>query len=195
MNHIKTAGLLLGLLLVISGCGGPHYYDLYIKPAPIKSTDKIDKILMVEDLWTSQDLWRQNMVIRRSSYKVQYYPYKQWAKSPGEMIKDTIIRYFKNSQFFRRVVDDQSLVEADMLMRIRVGTLEMLYKESVWFAHLALDCELIDPKTEKTILFHSFDRTKQIEGKIPKYLPAKISNILEEELLEIIEKIKNLSKF
>ena len=50
--------------------------------------------------------------------------------------------------------------------------------------------QFVDNKTEKTFLTHYFDRKMRIEGKKPKYVPEKISKILQEELVKIIEKLK-----
>ena len=176
--------------MVIWGCAGPHYYDLYIKPIRNENSAKINKILMVDDIRTNEDLWRQSVVIRRTTYQLQFFPFKQWAKTPGELIKDTIIQYYKNSFVFTKVIDRYSSIEPEILMRIHVDALEMLYEDKQWHAHLALDIEFVDNTTEKTFLTHYFDRKMRIEGKKPKYLPEKMSKILQEELLKIIKKLK-----
>ncbi|MFC2157657.1 ABC-type transport auxiliary lipoprotein family protein [Acidobacteriota bacterium] len=182
--------LLVLLLLVIWSCADPYYYDLYIEPTPNENSEMIDKILLVDDIRSNQALWRQSLVVRRSSYQLQYLTFKQWAKSPEELIKDAVIQYYKNSFAFRKVIDENSSIEPDILMRIRVDSLEMLNEEKQWFARLALDIEFVDYKTEKTFLTHYFDRKMRIEGKNPKFLPEKISRILQEELVKIIEKLK-----
>ena len=148
---------------------------------------------MVDDIWTSQDLWRQGMIIRKSSYKVKYYPFKQWTKTPEELIEDTIIHYYKSSYFFSHVVDEHSSMEPDIVMRIHADALEMTYEDKQWYARMALDIEFVDSDTEKVFLTHLFDRKMKIEGRKPKYVPEKISEILKEELVKIIEKLKKFT--
>lgn len=170
-----------------------HYYDLYIKPTPINNSAKIDKVLMVDDIWTSQHLWHQGMIIRKSSYRMKHYPFKQWTKTPEELIEDTVIQYYKSSHFFSHVVDEHSSMEPDIVMQIHADALEMMYEDKQWFARLALDIEFVDSETEKVFLKHIFDRKLKIKGRNPRYVPEKISQILQEELVKIVEKLKEFS--
>lgn len=145
---------------------------------------------MVDEIWTHDALWRQSMVIRKAPYKLQYLHFEQWARIPEEMIKHTIIHFYKNSYLFTNVVDNNSSIEPDILMRMKIDALEMLHADKQWYARLALDIEFIDAKTEKTFLTHYFDRKMKIKSKKSEYVPEKISKILQEELLKIVEKLK-----
>ena len=186
----KKICILTVLWLVAWACADPHYFDLYIKPHKNEHRAKINKILLVKDIRTNEAFWHQRMVYRQSAYKVRYFPLEQWVKRPGELIKDTIIQYYKNSLFFTRVIGENSAIEADIVMRVIIDSLEMLYKDKQWHAHLALDIEFVDVKSEKTFLSHSFDRKMRIKGKKARYVPEKISMILQEELMKIIEKLQ-----
>jgi len=73
-------------------------------------------------------------------------------------------------------------------MKIKIDSLEMIQKKKKWFAHLSLDIEIININN-KTILTHTFDREKRIKSKKAKYIPQKISEILQEELLKIVKKL------
>lgn len=172
------------------GCIGLHYYDLYITPAKVENNVKINKTLQIEDIETNMAFWHQRILYRKNPYQVQYFPLNQWAKMPGELIKDTIIHYYRNSSFFKKVINDNSSITPEIMMRITIDALEMLQKEKQWYAHLALYIEMMDVKTEKTLLTHSFDRIMQIKGKKARYLPEKISEILQQELLTIIKKLR-----
>lgn len=188
----KKAYFLILIFLYSWSCIGTHYYDLYIEPSPIENSVKIDKILMVEDVWTNDALWRQSMVIRRSPYRLEYLHFDQWARIPEEMIKNTIIRFYKNSSLFANVIDSNYSLEPDILMRVHIDALEMLHEDKQWHSRLALDIEFVDFKTEKTFFTHYFDRKLPIEGKKPRYVPEKISIILQEELLIIFEKLRKI---
>lgn len=184
--------LLTVLLLILSGCATPYYYDLYIPPQKNLTSLQITKVLRVEDIETNEAFWFRRMAYRKSTYKIKYFQFKQWAKSPGELIKDTIVRFYRNSSLFKKVIEDFSNMEPDMMMKVHIDALEMLHQEKHWFAHLALYIEIIDAKSEKIILTHSFDRKKRIKGRKPRYVPEKISRVLQEELLKIVKKLKQL---
>jgi len=184
--------LLTVFLLLLWACGGPYYFDLYIKPQNNLTSLKIPKVLLVEDVETNETFWHQRMAYRSSPYQIKYFTFKQWAKRPGELIKDTIVHFYKNSSLFKKVIARFSTIEPDITMKINIDALEMSYQKKNWFAHLALDIEIIDAKNEKIILTHFFDRKKRLKGKKTRYVPEKISEILQEELLKIVKKLNQI---
>lgn len=177
------------ILISLAGCGGPYYFDLHLEPDGKGDQIKIDKILFVEDINSSEAYWRQSIVFRKTPYLMEYYLFKQWAKSPGELIKDAVVLFYKNSYTFKKVIKGYSSIVPDISMRIYIYSLEMVRSGKDWYAHLALDLEFVDKRTEKVLTTHSFDRKEKIKGKKARYLPEKISLILREELLEVIKKL------
>lgn len=184
--------LLIALIVLAWSCSGPLYYDLYITPFPNHGNTPINKVIRVDDIETNQTFWYQRMVYRKSAYEVKYFPFKQWAKNPGELIQDAAIKFYKNSRLFARVIDDHSSMDPDLVMKIHIDSLEMLYEGKQWYAHLALDIELFDEKRETTILSHYFDRKMAIKGKRARYVPGKISLILQQELMTVYRKLERV---
>ena len=183
---------LICVALTFTACGGPYYFDLYIKPQKNLTSLKIPKVLLVEDIETNETFWNQRMAYRSSPYQIKYFIFKQWAKRPSELIKDTIVHFYKNSLLFEKVIERFSTMEPDITMKVNIDALEMSHQKKNWFAHLALDIEIIDAKNEKIILTHFFDRKKRLKGKKTRYVPEKISEILQEELLKIVKKLNQI---
>lgn len=177
------------ILILLAGCGGPYYFDLHLEPDGREGRVKIDKILFIEDLNSSEAYWRQSIVFRKAPYLMEYYLFKQWAKSPGELIKDAVILFYKNSYTFKKVIKGYTSIDPDISMRIYIYSLEMVKSGKGWYAHLALDLEFVDKRTEKVLTTHSFDRKEKIKGKKARYLPEKISMILREELVKAADKL------
>ena len=193
MGRMKNKIYLILILIVFMwGCGDIYYYDLYIEPQRDLFSIKIPKVLFIEDIETNEAFWHQRIAYRSSPYKIKYLTFKQWAKRPSELIKDTTISFYRNSFFFKKVIKEYSKIEPDILMKINIDALEIYYQEKNWFAHLALDIEITDAKSEKTILTHTFDRKKKLKGKKIRYIPEKISGILQEELLEVVKKLNQI---
>ena len=190
MNKMKQLFLILVIVLSF-GCGGPYYFDLYLEPQKVSDTEKINKILFVDDIKSNEAYWTQRMVFRESPYQVEYFTYKQWAKSSGEVIKDAAVLYYKNSLMFKKVIEEYSSIEPDIILKTNIYAIELFRSNREWNAHLALDFEVIDKRTEKVILTYSFDRKKKIKGKKARYLPEKISEILQEELFKVTEMLKS----
>jgi len=101
------------IILTLTGCGGPYYYNLNLAPDP--SEIKIDKILLVDDLNSTQAYWSQRMVFRRDLYKVEYFTFKQWAESLGKLIQNAVIKFYRNTSSFTRVIDEYSATEPALM--------------------------------------------------------------------------------
>jgi len=178
------------LLAVLAGCSAPRYFDLQIESGEPGKPPAIDRVLRVEDIRNNEILYDRRMVVRKNDYRLQYLPWDNWAKTPGELIQDTVIQYYKNGRFFARVSDEYASVEPDLVMRIGIDALEMIRSDRRWFARLALDIELVDARTEKSVLDHAFDRRLEIRTKNARLLPGKISRMLKEELDAVVRALR-----
>lgn len=176
-------------LILLTGCGGPYYFDLNLGPAERGDKVKIDKVLFVEDINSSETYWTQRMVFRKDPYELEFFSYRMWAKSPSELVEDAVVLFYRNSSTFRKVTEEYSSIDPDITLKINVYSLEMLKYKKKWYGRLALDLEFIDKKSEKVILACSFDRKERIKGKKARYLPEKISQILREELVKAADKL------
>jgi len=180
------------MALLLSSCSGPLYFDLYIEPVIDEKSLHIEKNLFVNDIETNEVFWNQRIVYKKSLYQVQYFNFIHWAKRPSALIKDAIIQYYKSSGFFKNVIGSNSSIKPQIVMKTRIDSLGMVLQDKVWFAHLALDIEIMDTNEEKVLLTYSFDRKMKMKSKKPKYLPEMISTILKEELNKIAKKLNNI---
>ncbi|MBN2415236.1 hypothetical protein JXO52_05315 [bacterium] len=176
----------------LTGCVGPYYYDLHVDSAVNNRSFQSDAVLKVEDVESVQIYWNSGIVIRSTPYKIQHETFKCWAKTPGELVKDAIIHYYRNNSLFRGVVSDYSLMVPDIIMKVKIDAIEMCRIEKKWAARLGLYIEISDAESENVIFTHSFDRYEFIKGRKIEYLPPKISEILEEELVILEGKFKTL---
>jgi len=189
INNKNNQLLLVLAFFILHGCGGMYYFDLNLDPVETGDQVKIDKILLVEDIDSNESYYSQQIVFRDTPYQVEYFLYKQWAKRPGVIIKDAAIRFYRNSSMFKKVIENHSSIEPDVILKTNIYAMEMVRDNKEWFAHLALDIEVVDRKTEMVILSSSFDRKEKVKGKKARYVPEQISRILKEELIKVAEKI------
>lgn len=188
---MKKMVLLLVIIIpfVFSECGGPYYFDLYLEPDKAEIGNLREKVLLLEDTNSAGTYMRNSIAFRKHPYQVEYFLFKQWAKSPDDVISDAIILFLRNGSYFKKVIDEYSSVDPDITLKINIYSIEMLKKEKKWYASLALDLEYADKKSEKVILVHSFSRMERMKGKKVRYLPEKISTILREELIISLNKL------
>lgn len=200
ISPILLSVLLLSVLISATACmssAGKQYHQLFLPLNRISqdtgsTTPKplIDKIIMVEETATDDIYNDYRVVYRESPYQLNYYSYQFWAKKPGKLVRDVILEYFRGNRLFKQTIGRFSEGNPDLLIRATVHIIEEIDLSYTWFAHLKMDIQVKDFKTDKQILFHSFNRRKQLPVKKVEQLPVVLSSILREELDIVIEKLK-----
>ena len=189
-------GMLGGLMSsgCISSSVGKEYYQLYLPSVPGNVSDKtvvprLDRILMVEAVDVANIYSDYRMVYKTSPYHLNYYSYNYWIKKPGPMVRDCMVDYFSGRRVFKKVITGFIGGDPDLILKAVVHTLEEYDGPVAWYAHLKMDIEIKDFKSGDQVLFHSFDRQKQMMEKQVEYFPIAISMILREELDKVIDRL------
>jgi uncharacterized lipoprotein YmbA len=183
--------------LAITGCissVGKEYFQLYLPQntattAGVETTHKIDKVLLVESVEVDSIYNDYRMVYRTSPFHLNYYSYKYWIKKPRALVRDAIVDYFSKNNVFKKVVTGFAEGEPDIQLKAVVHIIEEYDRPDTWFAHLKMDFRIIDFKTGKQVLSHSFDRQRQMAIKKAANLPVAISGLLQEELDKVVNKL------
>ena len=197
---MKRLSLMLSVLLTVlalTGCissVGKEYFQLYLPQhttaaAGAETIHKIDKILLVESVEVDAVYNDYRMVYRTSPFHLNYYSYKYWIKRPEVLVKDSIVDYFSKNNIFKKVVTGLIEGEPDIRLMAVVHIIEEYDRPDTWFAHLKMDIRIIDFKTGKPVLSHSFDRQRQLAARKAEHLPIAISGLLQEELDKLINKL------
>lgn len=197
--------LVLPVLIVLLGLGacitsvGKKYYQLYLDTSELAAVKKgnihpVDKVLLVEAVEVDDIYNDYRVVYRTSPFQLNYYSYHFWIKKPGKLIRDCIDDYLSKSNTFRKVISDYSEGSPDLLLHTAVHILEESDKPGVWFAHLKMDIEIKDFKSNQTVLSHSFDRHRRLSVKKVGRVPVSISRILKEELDKVIKKLASYNE-
>lgn len=205
MKRLKLPSILLlpllsGILLAAAGCmssAGRQYHQLFLPinriAADTGSTTPlplIDKTVMVEETAIDEIYNDYRVVYRESPYQLNYYSYQFWAKKPGKLVSDVIITYLHGNRLFKNTISHFSQGDPDLLLKATVHIIEEIDRSDTWFAHLKMDIQVKEFKTDKPVLFHSFNRRKRLAAKKVEQLPVVLSSILREELDIVIEKLK-----
>jgi uncharacterized lipoprotein YmbA len=193
LSLILVVLLILIISVLMTGCissVGKEYFQIYLPstaPAGIETTRQIDKILLVEPVEVETIYNDYRIVYRTSPFHLNYYSYKYWIKKPGVLVRNCIVDYYSNK--FKEVVTGFAGGEPDLQLKAVVQIIEEYDRPGAWFAHMKMDIAIIDFKTGKQLLSHSFDRESQLAGKKVEYLPAVISDILQKELDILFKKL------
>jgi len=99
----KCALIVLPLLWL--GCGHApqtHYYLIEVA-GPKKSEAKKDLVLWLKDVSADAVHTQDRLIYRTSVYEVQFDPYRRWALTPAEMIKQSALDYLAGARLFKQV--------------------------------------------------------------------------------------------
>jgi uncharacterized lipoprotein YmbA len=184
-------------VLCLAGCisssPGKRYFQLYLgDDGGAKSREpakKLDKIILVESVSVDEIYSDYRIVYRTSPFQLNYYSYNFWIKKPGRLIRDAVYDYLTKSMVFRKVTDKLAEGEPDYILKARVDSLEEYDMKNVWFAHLKMQFEIEDYKSGKTVVFTRFDRRSKLNTRKVEFVPLAISQILKEELANIIDEL------
>jgi uncharacterized lipoprotein YmbA len=189
-------GLVWGLTSggCISSSVGKEYYQLYLPTGPGLAGDESaapqgERVLLVEAVEVESIYNDYRMVYKTSPYHLNYYTYNYWIKKPGVLIRNSLVDYFSARRVFQKVITGLTEGEPDLQLKAMVHILEEYDGPVVWSARLKMDIEIKDFKSGEQVLFHSFDRQKQMKNKTVEQFPVAISMILQEELDKVIDRL------
>jgi ABC-type uncharacterized transport system auxiliary subunit len=181
----RHAVTLAGMVLLFTGCGGLHYYDLQTETPAGPGGIKIDKALLVERITINETYRDYRIVCRESPFLLKYANFASWSKSPDELIEDAVVRFWRKRSVFKKVTAYEDAGEPDWTLKTGVEAVEKILVAGKWHARLALDWEIVDARNGNVLLSRSFDRQESLEGKKNRLVPGKISLILNQELMKL----------
>ncbi len=190
--------------IFLSGCmssPSKKYFQLHIEEdlADVKAREQRsgsvpDKIILIEVIEVEDIYNDYRLVYRSSPYELNYYSYSFWVRRPDKMIRDGIFDYLKISHLFSNVIYRFAEGDPDYILRAKVDVLEEYDLRNAWYAHLKMELEIIDFKTDKPVAFHRFDHRKRLTERKVERVPSAISSILKEELKKLLEKFQESRK-
>ncbi|MBD3413935.1 MAG: hypothetical protein GF421_05840 [Candidatus Aminicenantes bacterium] len=177
-------------VFVISSCmSSPDrkYYQIHLEGDEEPGQKTIHKTVLIEPI-DVDDLYDDFRVVYRiSPYELNYYSYGFWADKPANLIRDSITQYLSRNQIFRKVIQEISRGDPDVLWKSKIYFIEEIDTPDAWYARLSMEIELVDFESKKQIFYHKFDRREKLEKKNIARVPVMLSKILEEELEKVVD--------
>jgi ABC-type uncharacterized transport system auxiliary subunit len=189
---MKKYALLLSLIIFLSGCWSSHarrYYQFHLGEEVEPDTKTIQKTILIERIEVD-DLYDEfRMVYRVSPYEMNYYSYEFWADKPATLIRDSITHWLLRKNLFKKVTQQISGGEPDILWISKIHIIEEIDTPGAWYARLSMEIELFDFRSKESLYYHRFDRKEKLVTKSVALVPVVLSNILEEELTKVVKDI------
>jgi ABC-type uncharacterized transport system auxiliary subunit len=174
-------------LIAFGGCFfqkpmGTQYYVLDYIPTP--PPERLSKgpypfVLRMRDPSIAEAYRRAQIVYRQSANQMQFYNYHLWAVDPDRMVGDMVLKHLKAARLFDNVTRTVENYVPDYFLSTDVQAIEEYDAKEQWFAHLAIEFQLEDARTNQVVWKKVFDLRKTVAQQEPVYVVRELSYLLE----------------
>jgi len=177
--------LVCAIVMLLFGCFARviehRYYQLDYVPTPKEMLNDAPYpfTVRVRDFDVAEVYRRSNIVYRQSPFQLHFYNYEQWAVKPEYMIADILFRHLDAAKIFSEVRRGIDVAEPDFTINGTIRALEEYDNHDEWYAHLAMNLNLQDNKTKKTLWSREWDYRKKVSNFEPIYVVRGLSELLE----------------
>lgn len=181
---LRTAAL---AALAFAGCyfgkvPETRYYLLDYVPTPPPERLKAGPypyVLRVRECNIAEAYRRSQIVYRQSSYQMQFYGLHLWAVDPDRMITDLAVKHLKAARLFENVTRTVESYAPDYYLSCDVQSIEEYDSKDKVFAHLAIEYQLEDAKSNQIAWKKLFDLRKTVAQASPIYIVRELSSLAE----------------
>lgn len=195
-----AAALGLAATLALTGCFfgrtvETKYYALdYIptpkperlKRGPYPFTVRLREPTMAEAYRRSQIVYRQ------SAYQMQFYAYHLWVTDPDRMIGDLLLKHLRTARLFENASRSIEAARPDFQLTTDVQAIEEYDGPNAWYAHLAIEYQLLDDSTGTVVWKQQYDLRKAVAAQEPVFVVRELTALLEatnDQLVVELEKV------
>lgn len=190
----STISILLAIAggLAAAGCVASrpvHYYT--IQPASRSSNQGKPGglVLLVGNVATPEALQDGRIRYRSGINTAGAYEYHRWTERPSSMVRDSLVRALRASGKYQRVLESSSLAIGDYLVRGKLYEFQEVDSDRSIETRIALQVELVDRKTNRSVWDHTSEREEPVNGKtvadVVQSLDRNLQQIVSETAVEI----------
>jgi ABC-type uncharacterized transport system auxiliary subunit len=159
-----------------------QYYVLDYLPTPPK--ERLEKgpfpfVLRVRDCSIAEAYRRSQIVYRQSANQMEFYGLHLWAVDPDRMINDLAIKHLKAARLFDNVTRSVENYVPDFYLSCDIQAVEEYDGKEQWYAHLAIEYQLENAKSNQVVWKKLFDLRKTVPQQEPVYIVRELSYLLE----------------
>ena len=188
LPRLIGAFALLAEALLLSSCGFfakpqvTQYYVLDYLPTPPK--ERLEKgpypfVVRVRDCSIAEAYRRSQIVYRQSANQMQFYGLHLWAVDPDRMINDLAIKHLKAARLFDNVTRSVENYVPDFYLSCDIQAIEEYDSKEQWYAHLAIEYQLENAKTNQVVWKKLYDLRKAVPQQEPVFIVRELSFLLE----------------
>jgi ABC-type uncharacterized transport system auxiliary subunit len=181
----RTGALAASLLLAACFFGGKspetRYYTLDYTPAPppeLLERGPYPFTVRLREATIAEAYRRSQIVYRQSAYQMQFYSYNLWAVDPERMVGDLLFKHLRAARLFENVTRVAETISPDFQISCDVRAIEEYDAPDRWYAHLAVEYQLIDEKNGQILWKQLYDLRKAVPQQEPVYVVRELAALL-----------------
>jgi cholesterol transport system auxiliary component len=157
------------------------YYTLDYVPDPPK--ERIERgpypfTVRLREPTIAEAYRRSQIVYRQSAYQMQFYSYQLWAVDPERMIGDLLFKHLRAARLFENVTRAVEMTPPDFQITTDVRAIEEYDAPDRWYAHLAVEYQLIDERTGNVLWKQLYDLRKAVPQQEPVYVVRELAALV-----------------
>ena len=159
-----------------------QYYTLDYVPSPAPERLKqgaYSFVVRLREPTIAEAYRRSQIVYRQSSYQMLFYSYHLWAVDPDRMVGDLLFKHLSAARLFENVTRTLESRPPDYQITTDIQAIEEFDGAGAWYAHLAVEYQLIEQKSGQVVWKKLYDLRKAVSQKEPVYVVRELSALLE----------------
>lgn len=199
MNLLRHS-VLAAAVLLLSGCFfgrtvETQYYMLDYIPTP--PPERLQKgpypfSVRLRDPILAEAYKRSQIVYRQSAYQMQFYAFHLWVVDPDRMIGDLLIKHLRAARLFEVVSRTVESTPPDFQLTTDVQAIEEYDGPETWYAHLAIEYQLIHDKTGVVVWKKLYDVRKAVEAQEPVFVVRGLTALLENVNDDLVKDLEDV---
>ena len=176
-------GLAITAATGMLGCGGAtrpsKYYALDLPAMPAPAGSGSYPVSLLVGRVTAPHLYRDDrLVYRAEGMELGTYEYHRWAEPPTDMLEAMMVRLLRTSGKYQTVQALHSNARGDYIVRGRLHDFEEVTGSSGIVARVAMEVELYELKSGKTVWTNFYAHDEPVAGKeVPDVVAALNRNV------------------
>ena len=171
-----------------------QYYTLDYVPSPPPERIQhgpFQLTLRLHEPTIAEAYRRSQIVYRESSYQLLFYSYHLWAVDPERMVGDLLFKHLSAARLFDNVTRSVESHPPDYELTCDIQAIEEFDGAQAWYAHLAVEYQLIEQKSGQVIWKKLYDLRKAVPQKEPVYVVRELSALLETMNNSLIQELES----
>jgi ABC-type uncharacterized transport system auxiliary subunit len=121
---------------------------------------------------------------------MQFYSYNLWAVDPERMIGDLLFKHLRAARLFDNVTRAAESVPPDFQISCDVRAIEEFDGADKWYAHLAIEYQLLDERTGAVLWKQLYDLRKSVPQQEPVYVVRELASLISVAHDRLVEELE-----